>query len=129
MKIMGKDDPLLGGYPEKTAKHHSGPQADFGKILKEKIESTTAAHTGIQTPTFIDTVATIRIPAVSALEKLPAIDSLENLLDLLDAYRHKLADPTLNLRDIYPLISEIESEKGRLTPMLDSLTRSNGCGH
>jgi hypothetical protein len=50
------------------------------------------------------------------------VERIENVLDLLDDYRRKLADSDFNLKDIHPIISAIENENEHLKPMLNSLT-------
>ena len=45
----------------------------------------------------------------------------EALLDLMDAYREKIADPQFSLKQIYPLIQQLENGRDQLAPLLDSL--------
>lgn len=73
----------------------------------------------------IDSAAPVKIHTVCSSEKISTIDRMEGLLNLLDNYRHKLADLSFTLKDIYPLISEIENEKEQLKPVLDSITQGD----
>ena len=50
-----------------------------------------------------------------------AIERIENLIGLLDQYRHKLEDPGITLKNIDPIIQEIDQETENLAPALDSL--------
>ena len=125
MKITHNDDLIKGVHPQKKDTQKPSPQKDFGAILKEKIENTTAAHTGIQSSIRIDSIAPVKTHGVCSSEEISTIDRTEGLLNLLDSYRHKLADPSFTLKDIYPLISEIENEKEQLKPVLDSIAQGD----
>jgi hypothetical protein len=57
----------------------------------------------------------------SKFDKQFALDRIENLIGLLDQYRHKLADPGITLKNIDPIIREIDQETENLAPVLDSL--------
>jgi hypothetical protein len=57
----------------------------------------------------------------SKFDKQFALDRIENLIGLLDQYRHKLADPGITLKNIDPIIKEIDQETENLAPVLDSL--------
>ena len=49
------------------------------------------------------------------------MDRVENLIDLLDHYRQMLSDPSNSLKKIDPIIKEIDQQKEKLAPALDSL--------
>ena len=46
---------------------------------------------------------------------------MEDLLGLLDDFRQNLSDPRINLRQIDPIIQEMDKLKETLEPVLDSL--------
>ena len=54
-------------------------------------------------------------------DKQFTLDRIENLIGLLDQYRHKLADPGITLKNIDPIIRKIDQETENLAPVLDSL--------
>ena len=49
------------------------------------------------------------------------VERVDNLLNLLDNYRDKLADPQVTLRSIEPVINMIAKEKEQLSSVLESL--------
>ncbi|CAB1068968.1 hypothetical protein JY97_12665 [Alkalispirochaeta odontotermitis] len=57
----------------------------------------------------------------SNFDRLSAVDRTENLIGLLDQYRHQLADPQTTLRNIDPIIRKIDQEREGLAPALESL--------
>jgi hypothetical protein len=54
-----------------------------------------------------------------------AVDRIENMIDLLDRYRHKLADPQMNLKQLDPIIGEIARENDNLAVLADSLPEND----
>ena len=58
---------------------------------------------------------------LSATDKPTTLDRIENVLDLLDAYRSKLADPNATLKDVYPLVTSLENANEQLKPVLKTI--------
>ena len=55
------------------------------------------------------------------MDKKFALDRIEDFIGLLDQYHKKLSDPRVSLKNIDPIIREIDLAKENLTPVLDSL--------
>ena len=53
-------------------------------------------------------------------------DHIEKLINLLDRYRDKLADPRISLKQLDPHIKEMNHEMESLGPVLDSLPADDG---
>ncbi len=120
MKILQNDEIVKMPYPNKTKGAEKSVGHDFEKILKESIDNSTGVETGTQEPPVINNIADVRFNGL-----LPAknneVDRAERFLDILDKYQQKLSDPQVTLRDLYPLIQEMEVEKESLIPVLESL--------
>jgi exonuclease VII small subunit len=122
MKIQGTDEIVKIVQSEKANKAKMTSGMDFEAILKEKIENPASKPVSISsTPLTTNPLFPAQMDVVSRQQNFPAVDRIEDLLDLLDDYRSQLADPQATLKDIHPLISQIEKEKEQLTPVLDSL--------
>lgn len=121
MKINPPDELSKSAYPEKIKKSEKAVEKDFGRILKETIENTSKVNVEDQKPPIIDSITKIQYHTFSPAEKIPMIDHVEKLLDILDEYQQKLGDPQFTLKDIHPLINKMEVEKERLIPVLNSL--------
>ena len=122
MKIHGSEEIIKSVDTGKNQRKKISPNMEFGAILKEKIENSAAGKNGIESTTLINKVFPVRLNLEALPEKTSTVDRIENLLDLLDDYRYKLADPQATLKDIHPLIARIEKEKEHLTAALDLLT-------
>ena len=53
--------------------------------------------------------------------KLPAIQNIEKLFNVLDIYRQKLSDPKITLKEIHPLVERMAAENKSLQKLVDSL--------
>ena len=121
MKIHPNDEILKNGYPEKAKRNEKTVDKEFGAIFKQVIEKSSKLNTGPQKPAIINNISEIQFNTLSLVEKIPIMEHIERFLDILDEYHQKLGNPQVTLRDIYPLINEMELEKEGLIPVLNSL--------
>jgi hypothetical protein len=121
MKIDNNDPVMKGLYPQETAKSCPAGEKEFGRILKETVENTQKPDVGPRQTAFINPLASVWRTAQGSPDPEFAIDHIENMINLLDQYRHKLADPQINLKQIDPIINEIARENNSLASLADSL--------
>ncbi len=121
MKIHPNDEILKDPYPQKIKKNEKSTDREFGAIIKEAIENSSKVDAEDQKPQIMDNIPEIQFNTFLTGEKIPIVDRVEKFLDILDEYRHKLANPQVTLKDIYSSINEMDAEKERLTPVLNSL--------
>jgi len=121
MKIYDNDQITKNLYPEARTKPQLPADKEFGTILKESVENSKQDVTGTRQTTFINPLSGVQMSTSSKFDKQYAIDRTENLIGLLDQYRHKLADPGITLKNIDPIIREIDRETDNLAPVLDTL--------
>jgi hypothetical protein len=121
MKIDNNDPIMKSLYPQETAKSQPTGEKVFGRILKETVENTQKPDAGPRQTAFINPLANVWRTAQGSPDPEFAIDRIENMINLLDQYRHKLADPQMNLKQIDPIINEIARENDNLASLADSL--------
>jgi hypothetical protein len=121
MKIDNSDPIMKDLLPQSTAKPGPGGEQEFGRILKETVENTQKPDAGPRQTAFINPLTSVWRTAPGSADPEFAIDRIENMLDLLDRYRHKLADPEMNLKQIDPIINEIARENDGLASLAESL--------
>ena len=121
MKIQNNEQVLKTFQPESKTKAQPPAGKEFGTILKETLKnSTTAGLAPLQT-TFINPLPDLQ-PASSSLSNHQfSASSIEDMINLLDRYREKLADPRITMKQIDPDIREMTREIENLAPVLDSL--------
>lgn len=120
MKIQNYD-PLKNLYPETKTNQQPAVGKEFGTILNETVEKARTEVSGQRPPTVINSLNGIQPQAFSEMDQQFAFDRIEKFIGLLDQYHQKLSDPRINLKNIDPIIREIDQERENLTPVLDSL--------
>lgn len=124
MKVTGNNEIIPGALPEKQTRPGQNPAEDFGEILKEKIETSPKPESK-PTPALLNPVASLHplvaSPSLAPPDREAAIGQVENILDLLDDYRHKLADSRVTLREMDALVGRISGEKENIAATLSSL--------
>ena len=121
MKIHPNDEILKNAYPQKIKKNERSLCKVFGAILNEHIENSSKIDAGTKRPPITNNISEIRSDVSVPVEKNPIIDRTEQFLDILHEYHQKLGNPQFILKDIHPLINEMEMEIEGLIPVLDSL--------
>ena len=129
MKIDNNDPIIKGMYPEDTAKSRPAGEKEFGAILKETVESTLKTEAGPRHTLSINPLAGARLTTPSPPDPQFTIERIENMIDLLDQYRHKLADSRISLKQIDATISKIARENERLGTLADSLPDDDEVNH
>jgi hypothetical protein len=125
MKIDNNDQVINNLYPEANAKSQPSPDKEFGEILKETVENTKKVDEGPRQSAFINPLSGIQLSAPASSDAQFTIERIENLIDLLDQYRLKLADPQINLKQMDSIIKEIARENEDLAPLDSSLPADN----
>jgi len=121
MKITNGDHHIHGFPAEKTTKTPGDSAADFNSILQGTLGTTSGADGGLQPPALVETVVPAQLQHLQAAGKLTTVERIENVLDLLDEYGRRLADPNTTLKEIHPLVSSLETQSEHLKPVLNSM--------
>ena len=119
MKIQNYD-PIKSLYPESTTNRQSTVSRKFDTILKQAVENTKTEATGHRPTTSINSLNAIQPSTILENNKQIALGRIEKFVDLLDQYHQMLADPRNSLKNIDPIIRQINQEKENLSPVLDS---------
>ena len=121
MKIDNNDQIAKSLNPEQTTRPQPSDDRGFGKILKETIRETPGTGAGPRQTVFVNPLAGVRLTPQGSTDPNFAIERIESMIDLLDSYRHKLADPQLNLKQLDTIIRDIARENESLASLTDSL--------
>jgi hypothetical protein len=121
MKIDNNDQVTKSLFPQGTAKSEPAGEKEFGRILKETIGNTEKSESGPRQTAFVNPLTAVWRTTQGSPDPGLAIDRVENMIDLLDQYRHKLADPQMNLKQIDPIINEIARENDNLASLANVL--------
>lgn len=126
MKILNNEQVLKTFQHESNTKAQPPAGKEFGAILKETVKNTTTAALAPLQTTFINPLAGLQPASSSPTDHQFAANSTEDMINLLDQYREKLAAPRITMKQIDPVIREMTREMENLAPVLDSLPADEG---
>ena len=69
----------------------------------------------------VQNIPNIVFDQVRGVDTTPSIERVDQFIDLLEAYQDKLGDTGSSLKDFSSLVSTMEAEAERITPLLESL--------
>ena len=118
MKINESSDRIVNTFPNVNSVSKGQAKIGFDSILKETAKKN-LEQTSLEKKGDIDITASkkMRIDNTGQI-----IKSVENLLNTLEEYSHKLKDTKIPLKDIVPLIERLEKEKINLSPAIQCIS-------
>jgi hypothetical protein len=126
MKIENNENIQKSLYPDKINKNENAQGIDFGAVLKNEVEKSSNVISGHQKLPSLSSVSPIQLNILSPAQNGSIIERVENLLNILDEYQQKLNNPHFSLKEIEPLVKQMENEKQNMAPVLDSLVEDDG---
>jgi hypothetical protein len=126
MKILNNEQVLKTFQHESKTKTQPPAGKEFGNILKGTLNNLKTAGLAPLQTTFINPFPGLQPASSSLSDHQFAANSIEDMINLLDRYREKLADPRVTMKQIDPVIREMTREMDNLAPVLDSLPDAEG---
>lgn len=124
MKINPNNKTFKPELPKQLQKDENQGAKGFDSILKETIGNTGGAS-GVNPAPAIGNISSIQLNQLPASEIKPVIEQTAKLLEKLEAYQQKLKSP-VPLKEIYPLIQDLEVKHADLAPSLNRLPDGDG---
>jgi len=126
MKILNNEQVLKTFQHESRAKAQPPAGKEFDAILKETVKNSTTAGLAPSQTTFINHLPALQPASSSLSDHQFAANRIEDMINLLDGYREKLANPRITMKQIDPVIREMTREIENLAPVLDLLPADEG---
>ena len=126
MKILNNEQVLKAVQYEKKTKAQQSSGKEFGAIFKETVENNKKTTVAPMQTTFVTSLTGLQPTSSAASNHQFMAHNIEQMINLLDRYRDKLADPRISLKQIDPYIMEMSREMETLAPVLDSLPADDG---
>jgi hypothetical protein len=120
MKILNTEQVLES--LQRESRKNVNPFADkkFDAILKDTVKTTATASKATLRTTFINPTPVIQPAPLAPSDQIYAADSIEDIINLLDRYREKLADTRITMKQLDPDIKEMTRGMKNLDHMLES---------
>ncbi|MBT8374692.1 MAG: hypothetical protein KJN80_07265 [Deltaproteobacteria bacterium] len=126
MKIEHNENIQKSLYPDVNNKNEKTQGADFKAVLKDEVDKSSNAISQNQKIPSLSGISPIQLNMLSPTQNSSIIERIENLLNILDDYQKKLKDPDTSLKEIDPIIKQMEKEKENLAPVLESIKKDDG---
>ena len=126
MKILNNEQVLKAVQYEKKTKAQQSSGKEFGAIFKETVENNKKTTVAPMQTTFVTPLTGLQPTSSAASNHQFMAHNIEQMINLLDRYRDKLADPRMSLKQIDPYIMEMSRDMETLAPVLDSLPADDG---
>lgn len=126
MKIEHNENIQKSLYPDVNNQNEKTQGADFKAVLKDEVDKSSNVISQNQKIPSISGISPIQLNMLSPTQNSSIIERIENLLNILDEYQKKLKDPDASLKEIDPIIKQMEKEKENLAPILESIKEDDG---
>ena len=120
MKILNNEQVLKTFQRESRTNAQPLAGKKFDAILKETVNSNATTRTAPLQTTFIKPLPGPQPIPLAPSDHLYAADSIEDMINLLDGYREKLANPRITMKQLDPDIKEMTRGMENLAQVLES---------
>lgn len=125
MKVNANPEILGGDYTVRNKHESNASGSQFSAILEESLENVANTNAAELQGSKIEGISKAQFDLFSKVEN-PTIGQVENYLNMLTEYQEKLGNPDVSLREISPLLDQMNAENERLASALDSLPNEDG---
>lgn len=125
MKVTNDD--IIRNLAAQAAKRGEKTEAgQFDAILRKTVEEKVASEkASVQNLSAVQGASPIDTASLLGIETSQIIEGTERLLSTIEEFQTKLADTTVPLDDLSPIIQRMEQQTDLLTPSLDALPESD----
>ncbi len=120
MKINIQDMPGVA-QTQKTLKRQDTPTGGFGQLLEKAMnpQSGRAPATSALPP--LQSLSNVSFVVPTVTERSQTVKSIDELLNVIESYQVKMADPKVSLKEIHPLVQQMEKKTSELAPVAEAL--------
>lgn len=108
-------------YPEDVSKTGKPKDKTFGAILGQLIDNSSEVDPEDKRTPAVNKITEVELNPFLGEKRMVIIKGAERLLDTLNNYQQKLADPEFTLKDISPFIDEMKEENKNMVSAFNSL--------
>lgn len=121
MKIDGPEGIHSIPNSEKNTSGPEKPDQGFQEIFQKALKPDEAQTISPATTNFVRPIMPLMETDSSTTDKTGVVETVENLLDLLEDYRRQLMTPECQLKDLDALVQKLDKQQKRLTPVMEKL--------
>jgi len=108
-------------YPENISETGKPKDKTFRAVLGQLIDNPSEVDAEDKRTPAMSKVTEVELNPFLSEKRMAIIKGAERLLDTLDNYQQKLADPEVTLKDIFSFIDEMKEENKNMVSVFNSL--------
>lgn len=121
MKINIQEIPGVAQTQKTLKRQDTTPTGGFDKLLEKAMtpQSGQAPATSALPP--LQSLSSVSFVVPTATERSQTVKNIDELLNVIESYQAKMNDPRVSLKEIYPLVQQMEKKTTELGPAAEAL--------
>ncbi len=120
MKINIQEIPGVA-QTQKTHKQHDTPAGGFDQLLEKAMNPQSGQTPATSALPPLQSLSSLSFVVPTAAERTQTVKGIDELLNVIESYQTKMADPKVSLKEIYPLVQQMEKKTAELVPASEAL--------
>ena len=121
MKINAQDIPNIA-QPRKTLnKQPDSATGQFDALLEKAMMPQNGQVSSTKTLLPLQSLSSLSFAVPVGGGHSQTVKQIDEFISLMESYQKKLADPAISLKEIHPLVQQMEKKSAELLPVLESL--------
>jgi len=121
MKINTHDLSNIAQPRKMHNKRSDSTTGQFGALLEKAMTPQNGQASATSAPPPIQNLSSLSFVVPTAVDRSQTVNQIDELLNVVESYRTKMADPTVSLKAIYPLVEQMEKKTAELAPAVEAL--------
>jgi hypothetical protein len=120
MKITTQD---ISGVTQSHKTQHQ-PQSTAGRFeefLEKALTPQNIQTTSTGALPSLQNLSTLSFAVPPGVDRMQTVKHIDEILSIIESYQRQMADPQASLKDIYPVVQQMEKKTTELIPSLESL--------
>jgi hypothetical protein len=120
MKINIQDMPGIA-QTQKTLKQNNTPTGGFEQVLEKAMSPQSGQTQATSALPPLQCLSNVGFVVPTAAERSQTVQRIDDLLNVIETYQAKMADPRVSLKETYPLVEQMEKKTAELAPVAEAL--------
>ena len=119
------NNPLFDIKKQQPTDRQQQAGTDFKEVLKETTSQQSAEKISDKASMPASAAGSLHLQFRPDIAPQAVVEHVDRFLDVLDQYRSGLADPNMTLKNLFPLLQQVETEKEQLDAISKNLPEGN----
>lgn len=106
---------------QKPLRQQNTPAGGFDQLLEKAMTPQSGSTSAKSAIPPLQSLSSLGFAVPTATERSQMVNNLNELLNVVESYQIKMADPKASLKEIYPLIQQMEKKVKELEPVAEVL--------